>query len=440
MKKTIVVNTLGCSKNRVDSERVARQIETAGHVVLFDRELGADLKADIIVINTCGFIKDAKEESIEAIFAAVKAKKEGYVGEIVVFGCLSQRYPNDLVKGIPEVDHFLGANDLAAILKVMGIEPALNCFHERTLSTPSHYAYLKISEGCNRSCAFCAIPMIRGPYMSTPQEQLLREAEYLAAQGVKELILVAQDTTFYGWDLCKQKMLASLIKQLVQIDGIQWIRLHYAYPASFPEDVLELMANHPKVCPYLDIPLQHISTKVLTAMNRGIDERQTRALIHQIRKKVPGVILRTTLMVGFPGEDKRAFDQLLSFVAETRFERLGVFTYSEEEETCAAKRYKDTVPKQVKQDRYATLMELQSGISFAYNQSRVGQHELVLIDRVANGVLAGRSRSESPEVDGEIYVTTELPAKEMAYRVGSFQKIKICKADIYDLQGEIMNE
>jgi ribosomal protein S12 methylthiotransferase len=399
----------------------------------------ASCKSNILILNTCGFIQDAKEESIEAIYSAVMAKNEGFVDQVFVFGCLSQRYSHVLTKEIPQVDQFFGANDLSAVIQAVGSKEIPELLHERLVSTPRHYAYLKISEGCNRSCAFCAIPLIRGPYISTSLDRLVLEAQFLATQGVKELILVAQDTTCYGVDLYKQSMLAPLIERLTLIEGIEWIRLHYAYPVAFPTEVLELMAHHPKVCPYLDIPLQHISTKVLAAMRRGTDERRTRVLIDEIRKRVPGVVLRTTLMVGHPGEDKRAFAQLLSFVAETKFERLGAFTYSEEEETFAAQNYKDSVSKKIKEERYDMLMELQSGISFAYNQSRVGSQELVLIDRVENGLLVGRSRFESPEVDGVVYVQADQSDREKELRVGTFQRVIVEQAEVYDLYGKLID-
>ncbi|MCL1974017.1 MAG: 30S ribosomal protein S12 methylthiotransferase RimO [Bacteroidetes bacterium] len=435
MQKTVLLKTLGCSKNRVDSERIARQMVAAGYRVLLEQEISAHTQADVLVLNTCGFIQDAKEESIEAIFAGVEAKKNGSVQRLLVFGCLTQRYAQTLAMEIPEVDGFFGVNDPDALLKALGAAWQPDLKTERILSTPDHYAYLKISEGCDRSCAYCAIPLIRGGHVSTPEETLVREAEFLAAKGVRELILVAQDTTFYGIDLYKKRMLASLMERLAQITGIEWIRLHYAYPASFPEEVLEMMAAHPKICSYLDIPLQHISNKVLTAMRRSIDEAQTRRLVDKIRKLVPDICLRTTMMVGHPGEDKRAFEQLLSFVAEARFERLGAFCYSEEEGTPAAQLYRDTVSSSVKQERYGRLMELQSGISFAYNRSRVGKRERVLIDRIMPGRLVGRTQCESPEVDGEIYTDLPFEMELCKNLIGTFREVAIKEAGAYDLYG-----
>jgi len=435
MQKTIILNTLGCSKNRVDSERLARQIEANGHKVLLEREPDASLCADVLIINTCGFIQDAKEESIEAILEAVEAKSRGAIKQLIVFGCLSQRYASSLAREIPEVDAFLGANEPAMVLKALGQKWKPQIAAERLLSTPAHYAYLKISEGCDRSCAYCAIPLIRGPHLSTPLEALEHEAKLLTTKGVKELLLVAQDTTYYGVDLYKKQMLAPLMERLAKIEGIEWIRLHYAYPAAFPMDVLELMANHPKICHYLDLPLQHISNKVLTAMRRSMDETQTRRLVEQIRTKVPGICLRTTMMVGHPGEDKRAFEQLLSFVADARFERLGAFTYSEEEGTYAAHHCRDTTSEKVKQERYHLLMELQSGISHAYNQSRIGQKERVLIDRIDGDKWVGRTQFESPEVDGEVFIDNKHNEACSRNVIGTFKEVTIQRAGDYDLYG-----
>jgi len=439
--KTIIINTLGCSKNRVDSERIARQIEIAGYRVLLvgaNNDLPLQQQhVDIYIINTCGFIKDAKEESIEAIFEAVEAKKRGAIGRLLVFGCLSQRYAQTLRTEIPEVDAFLGANDPVSVLDAMGLtwNPLMSA--ERMCSTPAHFAYLKISEGCDRNCSYCAIPFIRGPHISTPLETLVQEAELLAAKGVKELIVIAQDTTFYGLDLYKQRSLSTLLARLTQVDGIEWIRLHYAYPALFPLDLLDLMAHHPKICSYIDIPLQHISNKVLSAMRRSIDEAATRRLIEQIRTRVPEVCLRTTMMVGHPGEDRRAFELLLSFVKEVHFERLGAFTYSEEEGTYAATHFKDKTSEEEKQERYKRLMELQAGISFAYNQTRTGKRERVLIDRREEGRWAGRTQYESPEVDGEVFVDDDSGEIESVNLIGTFQEVEIQRADIYDLYGQL---
>jgi ribosomal protein S12 methylthiotransferase len=347
----------------------------------------------------------------------VEAKKEGLVQKVSVFGCLSQRYRSELPPEIPEVDEWNGV----LTFDTLG----------RVLTTPKHYAYLKIAEGCDRSCSYCAIPMIRGPHVSVPMEQLVAEAKLLAAQGVKELIVIAQDTTYYGLDLYGKRRLGELLARLAEIDGIEWIRLHYSYPAGFPEDVLRVMSDNPKICPYIDIPLQHSADKVLAMMRRGVDGRQTRELVARMRQLVPGVVLRTTLIVGHPGEGEAEFRDLLDFVQECRFERLGAFQYSEEEGTYGAIHYKDDIPAEVKQERYDRLMELQSGISLAFNQSRVGTRTRVLVDSVSgDGILVCRSQTESPEVDGEILIKGTAP-------VGQFADVTITGADEYDLIAEL---
>ena len=381
---------MGCSKNRVDSEHLMRVLQERGYELVPETVDLATGRVDEVVINTCGFIQDAKEESINAILEAVEAKKEGFVEKVSVFGCLSQRYRAELPAEIPEVDEWNGV----LTLDTLG----------RVLTTPSHYAYLKIAEGCDRSCSYCAIPLIRGPHVSVPMESLVEEARLLAAAGVKELIVIAQDTTYYGLDLYGRRALAELLGRLAEIDGIEWIRLHYSYPAGFPEDVLQVMADNPKICPYIDIPLQHSADRVLEMMRRGVNGRQTRDLVARMRSLVPGVVLRTTLIVGHPGEGEAEFEDLLDFVRECRFERLGAFQYSEEEGTYGALHYKDEIPAEVKQERYDRLMELQSGISLAYNQSRIGRRERVLVDSFTDGILVARSQTESPEVDGEILI------------------------------------
>ena len=430
--------TMGCSKNRVDSEHLLRQIAAAGWSISPEGEpLSAGI--DTVLINTCGFIGDAKEESIEMILQAAQAKKEGLIRRLFVFGCLSQRYAAELPGLLPEVDGFFGAADHAAILAALGLPNREELKTRRHLTTPSHYAYLKIAEGCDRRCSYCAIPLIRGPHVSVPMEQLVDEASALAEGGVKELIVIAQDTTYYGLDLYGRRTLAPLLEKLAAIRGIEWIRLHYSYPDGFPEEVLDLMAAEPKLCKYLDIPLQHIADPVLGAMRRSIDGRQTRALIEKIRRRVPGVVLRTTLMVGHPGETEAAFAELLEFVKEARFERLGAFRYSEEEGTWGAAHLKDEVPPEVKQERYDRLMEAQSGISAAFNASRIGTTARVLFDSVSDGVLVGRSQWESPEVDGEILVSEEsFRAKglQSSQIIGTFAECKITAAGEYDLLGE----
>ena len=344
------------------------------------------------------------------------------IGKLSVFGCLSQRYPSELQAEIPEVDEWRGVLTLDTL--------------DRVLTTPAHYAYLKISEGCDRTCAYCAIPLIRGPHVSVPLEDLVEEARRLAAGGVKELIVIAQDTTYYGLDRYGKRCLARLLEQLAKIDGITWIRLHYSYPAGFPEDVLHLMADNPKICPYIDIPLQHSADRVLSMMRRGVDGRQTRDLVARMRQLVPGVVLRTTLIVGHPGEGEAEFRDLLDFVQESCFERLGAFTYSEEEGTYGALHYPDTIPFEVKQERYDRLMELQSGISLAYNRSRVGSREKVIVDSYTDGILVSRSRTESPEVDGEILVNPAAHPDPAAL-VGQFVNVSLTGADEYDLSADL---
>ncbi len=432
--------SLGCSKNRVDSEHLLRQIANAGIEILpedFDPAAPGAVKIDTVIINTCGFIKDAKEESINAIFAAVDAKNRGYVRHILVFGCLSQRYRYDLVKEIPEVDAFFGAFDTDSVIEAVGIIKDDSQILKRYLTTPGHYAYLKISEGCDRTCSYCSIPLIRGRHISVPMDDLLEEARNLACEGVKELIIIAQDTTYYGLDLYKRRALGELLGKLCGIEGIEWIRVHYSYPAQFPEDVLDVMVSNPKICRYLDIPLQHGSTKVLESMRRSIDAPETQKIIDTIREKVPGIVLRTTMIVGHPGEDRKEFEKLLAFVEKNRFERLGAFTYSEEEGTYGAENFKDTVRESTKQKRYGELMELQSRISLEINEARIGNVEQVIVDSFTDGVLVARSRKESPEVDGEILITP--PESEPEKLIGTFVKVKIIGAGEYDLLAELID-
>ena len=432
--KKVQVATLGCSKNKVDSEHLMVQLERAGIAISPEGEDLSTAGVDTLIINTCGFIGDAKEESIQAILEGVEAKNQGHISQVLVWGCLSQRYREELIEAIPEVDRFFGAYDLDNILAYLGVEKNPLLLTQRYLTTPKHYAYLKISEGCDRQCSYCAIPGIRGRHISVPIEELVREAEFLASIGVKELILIAQDTTYYGLDIYRKRALAQLIERLETIKGIEWIRIHYSYPASFPDDVLEIMAHSPKVCKYMDIPLQHSADKVLAAMRRNIDGKQTRALVERMREKVPGIVLRTTMIVGHPGEGKREFQDLLNFVQEYKFERLGAFTYSEEEGTWGAENLKDTIRKGIKQERYEELMELQSGISLEFNNSRVGSVEKVLVDSFTDGVYVARTSKESPEVDGEVLLGGEFdPA-----RIGTFADAMITGANEYDLLGEFI--
>ena len=435
-RKTLQTLTLGCSKNKVDTEHILPYAESVYEIIPEDV---TGRHADILLINTCGFIGDAKEESVNAILEAVERKKSGEVGEIVVFGCLSQRYAAELPGLIPEVDKWLGARDLDSVIKAIGGVPDRKMDAERCLTSASHYAYLKISEGCDRRCSYCAIPFIRGAHKSVPIEVLVQEAEKLAAKGVRELIIIAQDTTYYGLDLYRRRALAELLQKLSEVDGIEWIRIHYSYPASFPEDVLDQMANNPKVCRYMDIPLQHIADKVLDNMHRNVDGARTRELIRRMREKVPGVVLRTTMIVGHPGEGVKEFNELLDFVKQARIERLGAFKYSEEEGTYGAENFRDSIPAATKQKRLDKLMSLQSEISLEFNKSRVGSVEKVIVDDYSDGVYVCRSEFESPEVDGEILVKYDkdvMQNVEPYSLIGEFIKVKITGADEYDLIAE----
>lgn len=422
--KKLVLNTLGCSKNTVDSEHVAAALEGTYEIV-------PQGPADVYLINTCSFIADAKQQSIDAILEAVALKEEGVYGSVVVFGCLGQRYAEQMPELIPEVDAWFGAREFDSLVEYLGASRGLEQ-SRRVLSGPRHYAYLKISEGCDRRCSYCAIPFIRGAHKSVPIEDLVRETECLAAKGVRELIVIAQDSTYYGLDLYGERALARLLRALSTVEGIEWIRLHYSYPSSFPQDVLDEMAVNPKICKYMDIPLQHASSKLLKMMHRGVDEAQTRALVDAFRQKVPGIVLRTTMIVGHPGETEDEFETLMDFVRDARFERLGAFTYSEEEDTYSALHYEDDIPQEVKDERYGRLMELQEQISYEFNLSRVGTVEDVIVDSYEDGVLVCRSRYESPDVDGEILVKSD---RDMT---GEIIRVRITGADSYDLIGEIV--
>jgi ribosomal protein S12 methylthiotransferase len=434
MKRLLPIS-LGCSKNRVDTEKLLAQITAGGfYEVVPDGTSYEDAKADVVIINTCGFITAAKQESIDTILEACEAKKRGLVEKVFVFGCLSKRYRDDLIESIPEADGFFGTVDDASLLTALGIEPRGSLALYRKLTTPSHYAYLKISEGCDRRCSYCAIPLIRGPYHSVPIDSLVAEAKILASQGVKELILIAQDTTYYGIDIYGKRRLADLLRELVKVDGIEWIRIHYMYPADFPLDVLDVMASEPKICKYVDIPLQHASDKLLGMMHRAAGADYDKELILRIREKVPGVVVRTTMIVGHPGEGEKEFGELLDFVKEMKFERLGAFTYSEEEGTYDAEHCKDLVPESVKKERYDRLMEIQEEISKAHNLKRIGNVERVVVDAFADGSFTARSQGESPEVDGEIYVMGAFASGFVpAGTVGSFMDVEITAADDYDL-------
>ena len=424
MKKLRVI-TLGCSKNSVDTEHLLAALPADGFTVVDEGPV------DYLLYNTCGFIGDAKEESIQAIFEGVAAKQRGEARELLVFGCLSERYASEMPGLIPEVDAWFGARDMNPLLRYLGAPPSR--FVARRQERRRGYAYLKISEGCDRRCSYCAIPHIRGAHRSVPVEDLVKEASQLASEGVSELIIIAQDTTYYGLDLYGRRDLARLLRELSGVEGIKRLRIHYSYPSDFPEDVLEEMASNSKVCKYLDIPLQHISDGVLDCMHRHIDSAGTRRIIKALRDRVPGVVLRTTMIVGHPGEGEKEFGELLDFLREARFERLGAFKYSEEEGTWGAKHLEDTVPEEEKQRRLDELMTLQSSISLEFNRSRIGSVVEVMVDDRVGDTLVCRSEYESPEVDGEILVKTDTDIP-----VGSYVKVRITDADEYDLKAIIL--
>ena len=417
--------TLGCSKNVYDSEVLMGQLKAGGKEVVHEKE------GNIVVINTCGFINNAKEESINTILDYVQQKEAGLVDKVFVMGCLSERYKPDLEKEIPDVDQYFGTSELPALLKVLGADYKHELIGERLTTTPKNYAYLKISEGCDRPCSFCAIPLMRGAHISTPIEDLVTEAEKLAAKGVKELILIAQDITYYGLDLYKKRALADLLRALVKVEGIEWIRIHYAFPTGFPMDVLEVMKTEPKICNYLDIPLQHISDKILTSMKRGTTQEKTTKLLKKFREAVPEMAIRTTLIVGYPGETEEDFQALKDFVKAMRFDRLGCFTYSHEENTTAYE-LTDGVPEEVKLQRANEIMELQSQISWELNQAKVGKVFRCLIDRKEGNYFVGRTEYDSPDVDNEVLID----AKKHYVKIGDFTDVKITEAADYDLYGE----
>lgn len=426
-KRRINIVTLGCAKNIVDSEHLAGQLGPNWEV-----EYDSDsTDAKIVVVNTCGFIGDAKQESIDTILRFAAAREAGDIDHLFVMGCLSERYRDELREEIPEVDEFFGVNNLKDILRTVGERYRDELRGERRLTTPKHYAYLKISEGCNWGCGYCAIPLIRGRHVSVPFEELLAEAEALAAKGVRELIVIAQDTTYYGLDLYGKRRLGELLRALCRIDGIEWVRLHYAYPAHFPQDVIEAMRDEPKICKYLDIPLQHISDRMLRSMRRGLGKAETVRLVEELRRQIPDIALRTTLLVGYPGETEQDFRELLDFVTETRFDRLGVFPYSEEEGTYSASELTDDVPPQVKEERAEAVMELQRDIARTANERLVGTVQKIIVDRLDGDFWVGRTQYDSPEVDQEVLV----PAGT-ALRAGTFLTVRIVSADDYDLRGE----
>lgn len=426
----INIVTLGCSKNLVDSEMLYTQLRGNGMVVTHESKRD---DANIVVINTCGFIDNAKEESVNTILRYVDAKEAGMVDKVYVTGCLSHRYKDELEVEIPTVDAWFGTNELPRLLKTLKADYKHELIGERLLTTPSHYAYLKIAEGCDRPCSFCAIPLMRGMHVSRPMEELLTEARSLARRGTKELILIAQDLTYYGIDLYKKRNLAELIDKLADVEGIDWIRLQYAYPSGFPLDVLDVMRDRPNVCNYLDMPLQTGSTELLTLMRRGITREKTELLVDIIRQKVPGIALRTTLITGHPGETGATFEETYDFVERMRFDRLGVFTYSHEENTHSYS-YTDDIPAEVKQERADALMELQQGISYELNQAKVGQTYKVLFDRKEGGYFIGRTEFDSPEVDNEVLVQ----ADGQYVRLGDYANVRISKAEDFDLYGNVV--
>ena len=430
MKKQILnIVTLGCSKNKVDSEHLAALLNKTYKIVHDSEE-----KSDVVIINTCGFIGDAKEESIDTILEYAELRKANKIKKLYVMGCLSERYKKELRKEIHEVDAFFGVEPVQHVAAdILKSDYHADYCCERVLSTPSHYAYLKISEGCNRHCAFCAIPLIRGEHKSVPMENLVKEAENLANKGVKELILIAQDLTYYGYDIDGKSHIVELVQKLTEIDGIEWIRLHYGYPLGFPVELLELMRDNKKICHYIDLPLQHISTPILKAMRRGVTHEQTVEFVKKVRSYVPDIAFRSTFIVGFPGETEEQFNELIDFIKDMRFERAGVFAYSAEEGTPAFE-LEDDVPEDVKKARVDKFMDIQQDISLEINQKRLGKTEKVLIDRTEGGYYVGRTQYDSPEVDDEVLI----PMKDCKIEIGSFVNVKITQADYFDCYGEVI--
>jgi ribosomal protein S12 methylthiotransferase len=430
MKKRVNVVTMGCSKNLVDSEVLLNQLERGKYEVVHD---GSGTGYDAVFINTCGFIHDAKQESIDMILDYAEAKKRGDIGKLFVMGCLSERYQKDLETEIPEVDRYFGKFDMKAMVDELKVTFHPEYIYERKITTPSHFAYLKISEGCNRSCSFCAIPMMTGKHKSRTIESLVTEARYLAKKDVKEILLIAQELSYYGIDIYGKSRLVDLVNAISEIEGIEWIRLHYLYPTKFPFDILPVMRENPKVCKYLDMPLQHIANPVLKNMMRHVTREETEALIKRIKDEVPGVIIRTTFLVGFPGETEDDFEELKQFVEETRFERLGVFPFSNEEGTYAYKHFKDKLSDEEKQERADEIMEIQQQISAELNREKIGKTFKVIIDRQEGEFYIGRTEFDSPEVDGEVLVTSAKPLQK-----GEFVNVKITGAEDYDLFGVVI--
>lgn len=424
------VVTLGCSKNTVDSEVLMGQLKANEFQV--EHESAKD-DADVVIVNTCGFIENAKQESIDTILRFAEAKEEGQLEKLIVTGCLSHRYKEELKSEIPQVDDWFGTLDMPHLLRSMGADYKHQLLGERLQTTPRHYAYQKISEGCNRPCSFCAIPLMRGGHVSKPIEDLVTEAKHLVKNGTKEIMLIAQDSTYYGLDLYGERKLADLMKSLSDVEGLDWIRLHYAYPSQFPMDVLKVIAERDNICSYLDMPVQHMTDRVLKSMRRGITKRRTLELLGQIREEVPGISLRTTILVGHPGEEEEDVQELLESLREVKFERLGVFTYSHEDNT-HAHTLEDIIPEEEKQERANRVMEQQMDISWAFNQSLVGTEQKVLFDRLDGDSFVGRTQFDSPEVDNEVWV----PAKDQYIRIGDFAQVKITEATHYDLKGTLV--
>ena len=430
-KNKINVITLGCSKNIYDSEVLMGQLRANRFDVVHE---STDEDASIIVINTCGFIDNAKQESIDTILDFAQAKQEGKIDKLIVTGCLSERYKPDLQKEIPDVDEFFGTRDLPRLLKSLGADYKHELLGERLLTTPAHYAYLKISEGCDRPCSFCAIPLMRGKHISIPVEELLNHARALVKNGTREIILIAQDLTYYGLDIYGKRDLARLLKALAGVEGLDWIRLHYAYPSAFPMEVLEVMSQHSNICKYLDIPLQHISDRMLKSMRRGIDKNKTIRLVEEIRRQIPGITLRTTLIAGYPGETDADFVEMKSWVEETKFERLGIFNYSHEENTHAFNLV-DDVPAELKKERAEEIMAIQQNISAKHNESKLGKNFKVLIDRKEGNYFIGRTEADSPEVDNEVLIEAE----NTYLRTGDFTTVKVIRTEEFDLFAEVID-
>lgn len=432
-KNTIDIITLGCSKNLVDSERLMRQLELSGYKVTHDSD---DPRGEIAVVNTCGFIGDAKEESINMILELGERKRKGLLKKLYVMGCLSERYLADLESELPEVDHFYGKFNWTELLAELGKQYHPECADERHLTTPSHYAYLKISEGCDRRCSYCAIPIITGRHRSRPMEDILQEVHSLVEQGVKEFQVIAQELTYYGVDLYHERRIAQLVEAIAEVPGVEWVRLHYAYPTDFPMELLRVMREHNNICRYLDIALQHCADNVLSAMHRHVNSQQTYELIEKLRAEVPGIHIRTTLMVGHPGETEEDFKQLIDFVKWARFERMGAFAYSEEEGTYSALHYQDDIPQEVKEARLSKLMRVQQAISADVQESKVGQTMRVIIDRQEGDYFVGRTEFDSPEVDPEVLIHAD---EGLALPTGSFQWVRIDSADDFDLYGHCVD-